>query len=32
MLSTSSHAERYDIFMPRAAWLIDPPSRIDSRT
>jgi hypothetical protein len=31
MLSTSSHAERYDIFIPRAASLIDPPSRIDSR-
>jgi hypothetical protein len=32
MLSTRSHADRYDIFMLRAASLIDPRSRIDSST
>lgn len=31
MLSTSSQAERYDMRMPRAAPLIEPPSRMDSR-
>ena len=31
MLSTRSQAERYDMRMPRAASLIEPPSRIDSR-
>src|SRR5262245_43516314 len=31
MLSTSSQADRYDMRISRAALLIDPPSRIDSR-